>query len=185
MIARRRQMFVNTRTAYPPLHAPMSETRVGVRLSASTRTEICQRYHEELSSCRTGDDAWSTAALGHRRRHRGDRDLHFRSCRRTSPAEPRSFDPSDLYVPRSIDVVVVMWCFWVGSSVGSFLNVVAWRMPRGESDQRPIALPAVPRAVEGPRQLSGVRMAGIGGPVPDLPPADFVRDIRSWKVWSD
>ncbi len=43
------------------------------------------------------------------------------------------FEPRDLYVPRSIDVVVVMWCFWVGSSVGSFLNVVAWRMPRGES----------------------------------------------------
>jgi leader peptidase (prepilin peptidase)/N-methyltransferase len=43
------------------------------------------------------------------------------------------FEPSELYIPRLIDVVVVMWCFWVGSSVGSFLNVVAWRVPRGES----------------------------------------------------
>jgi len=43
------------------------------------------------------------------------------------------FEASDLYVPRSIDVVVAAWCFWVGSSVGSFLNVVAWRMPRGQS----------------------------------------------------
>ncbi len=40
--------------------------------------------------------------------------------------------PVDLVIPRAIDVVVVIWCFWVGSSVGSFLNVVAWRMPRGE-----------------------------------------------------
>ncbi len=39
----------------------------------------------------------------------------------------------DLLVPRSIDVAIALWLFWVGSSVGSFLNVVAWRMPRGES----------------------------------------------------
>lgn len=43
------------------------------------------------------------------------------------------FTPSDLYVPRSIDVIVIAWCFWIGSSIGSFLNVVAWRMPRGET----------------------------------------------------
>ncbi|MDA8744268.1 prepilin peptidase [Rubripirellula amarantea] len=41
--------------------------------------------------------------------------------------------PSDLYGPRFIDVIVFGWCFWIGSSIGSFLNVVAWRMPRGES----------------------------------------------------
>ena len=41
--------------------------------------------------------------------------------------------PEDLYGPRLIDVIVAGWCFWIGSSVGSFLNVVAWRMPRGES----------------------------------------------------
>ncbi len=41
--------------------------------------------------------------------------------------------PSDLYVARLIDVTVMLWCFWIGSSIGSFLNVVAWRMPRGES----------------------------------------------------
>jgi leader peptidase (prepilin peptidase)/N-methyltransferase len=41
-------------------------------------------------------------------------------------------DPADLVLPRAIDVIVASWCLWVGSSVGSFLNVVAWRMPRGE-----------------------------------------------------
>lgn len=30
-------------------------------------------------------------------------------------------------------MVAFIWLFWVGSSIGSFLNVVAWRMPRGES----------------------------------------------------
>ncbi len=42
------------------------------------------------------------------------------------------FSTRDLLVPRSIDVVIALWLFWVGSSVGSFLNVVAWRLPRGE-----------------------------------------------------
>lgn len=41
--------------------------------------------------------------------------------------------PAALYLPRSVDVVIVVWSFWVASSIGSFLNVVAWRMPRGES----------------------------------------------------
>ncbi|WP_315860374.1 A24 family peptidase [Novipirellula aureliae] len=40
---------------------------------------------------------------------------------------------SDLIIPRLIDVVIFLWLFWIGSSFGSFLNVVAWRMPRGES----------------------------------------------------
>lgn len=43
------------------------------------------------------------------------------------------YQPGDLLIPRLIDVVVLAWCFWIGSSIGSFLNVVAWRMPRGES----------------------------------------------------
>jgi len=41
--------------------------------------------------------------------------------------------PRDLYGSRVIDVVIFSWCLWIGSSIGSFLNVVAWRMPRGES----------------------------------------------------
>lgn len=40
---------------------------------------------------------------------------------------------SDLLIPRSIDVIVAAWLFYIGSSIGSFLNVVAWRMPRGVS----------------------------------------------------
>ena len=43
------------------------------------------------------------------------------------------YSASDLYVLRAYDVLVVIWCFWVGSSIGSFLNVVAWRLPRGEN----------------------------------------------------
>lgn len=40
---------------------------------------------------------------------------------------------SELLIPRAIDVATVVWLFWVGSSIGSFLNVVAWRMPQGMS----------------------------------------------------
>lgn len=43
------------------------------------------------------------------------------------------FDASDLWVPRSIDVLISLWLLWLGASIGSFLNVVAWRMPRGVS----------------------------------------------------
>ncbi len=39
----------------------------------------------------------------------------------------------DILVPRTLDVVIGGWLFFIGSSIGSFLNVVAWRMPRGES----------------------------------------------------
>ena len=41
--------------------------------------------------------------------------------------------PKSLYIPRTIDAVICLWLMWVGSAIGSFLNVVAWRMPRGES----------------------------------------------------
>ena len=40
---------------------------------------------------------------------------------------------SELYSPRAIDVLIFLWFLWFGCSVGSFLNVVAYRMPRGES----------------------------------------------------
>ncbi len=43
------------------------------------------------------------------------------------------FRPEDLYIPRLLDVTILLWLFWVGSSIGSFLNVVVWRMPRGQS----------------------------------------------------
>jgi leader peptidase (prepilin peptidase) / N-methyltransferase len=42
-------------------------------------------------------------------------------------------DFGDLVVPRATDVLLAAWFFFVGSSIGSFLNVVAWRMPRGMS----------------------------------------------------
>lgn len=37
----------------------------------------------------------------------------------------------DMIASRAIEVLIVIWCLWVGTSIGSFLNVVAWRMPRG------------------------------------------------------
>ena len=41
--------------------------------------------------------------------------------------------PHDFWVPRAIDVVIALWALWVGSAVGSFLNVVAYRVPLGRS----------------------------------------------------
>ena len=41
--------------------------------------------------------------------------------------------PRHLYGARLVDLLVFGWCLWIGSSIGSFLNVVAWRIPRGES----------------------------------------------------
>ncbi|WP_315852916.1 prepilin peptidase [Roseimaritima sediminicola] len=38
---------------------------------------------------------------------------------------------TDLLVPRLVDLIVVAWLFWVGSAIGSFLNVVAYRLPLG------------------------------------------------------
>ncbi len=40
-------------------------------------------------------------------------------------------DFSDLLVPRIVDLVVLAWLFWVSSAIGSFLNVVAYRLPLG------------------------------------------------------
>lgn len=50
--------------------------------------------------------------------------------------DSRHSDPyrvADLIGTRVIEVLIVSWCLWVGTSIGSFLNVVAWRMPRGHS----------------------------------------------------
>jgi len=43
------------------------------------------------------------------------------------------YPTADLIGSRAIEVLIVSWCLWVGTSIGSFLNVVAWRMPRGQS----------------------------------------------------
>lgn len=43
------------------------------------------------------------------------------------------YAPHELIVPRLLDLFAIGWFFWFGASVGSFLNVVAWRMPRGRS----------------------------------------------------
>ncbi len=40
---------------------------------------------------------------------------------------------ADSIATRGVEVFVVAWFVWVGASIGSFLNVVAWRMPRGDS----------------------------------------------------
>lgn len=38
---------------------------------------------------------------------------------------------TDLLPPRLTELTVVLWLAFAGASIGSFLNVVAWRMPRG------------------------------------------------------
>lgn len=40
-------------------------------------------------------------------------------------------DPQTFLLKRSFDVLTGLWVFTVGASVGSFLNVVAYRMPAG------------------------------------------------------
>ena len=40
---------------------------------------------------------------------------------------------SAFLLPRLVDLVVVAWLFWVGAALGSFLNVVAYRLPQGRS----------------------------------------------------
>lgn len=47
-------------------------------------------------------------------------------------AQVSSAEFDQLLVPRCVDVLVAAWLFWVGSAIGSFLNVVAYRLPRGK-----------------------------------------------------
>jgi len=50
---------------------------------------------------------------------------------RWQSANDRLVQFTDLIPPRIADVMIAGWSFFIGSSIGSFLNVVAWRMPRG------------------------------------------------------
>jgi leader peptidase (prepilin peptidase)/N-methyltransferase len=43
-----------------------------------------------------------------------------------------NYEFGDLLGPRLVDVTIVLWLIYFCSSIGSFLNVVAWRMPRGD-----------------------------------------------------
>ncbi|TWT93280.1 Leader peptidase PppA [Stieleria varia] len=43
------------------------------------------------------------------------------------------YEFDDLLIPRLIDLTIVSWLLYFGGAIGSFLNVVAWRMPRGDS----------------------------------------------------
>jgi leader peptidase (prepilin peptidase)/N-methyltransferase len=42
------------------------------------------------------------------------------------------YEFQDLIVPRLVDATIVIWLIYFCGAIGSFLNVVAWRMPRGE-----------------------------------------------------
>ncbi|MEM6688050.1 MAG: prepilin peptidase [Planctomycetota bacterium] len=44
-----------------------------------------------------------------------------------------SFAYSEIVKARIIEVFYFIWSFWVGSAIGSYLNVVAWRLPRNLS----------------------------------------------------
>lgn len=48
-------------------------------------------------------------------------------------ARHATYSINELLVPRLMDLLVTAWFFGCGSSIGSFLNVVAWRMPRRRS----------------------------------------------------
>lgn len=37
----------------------------------------------------------------------------------------------DLVLARAAEVVIASWLFFIGAAIGSFLNVLAWRLPRG------------------------------------------------------
>ena len=39
----------------------------------------------------------------------------------------------DLVIPRLIDLTIFTWLIYFSGAIGSFLNVVAWRLPRGET----------------------------------------------------
>jgi len=43
------------------------------------------------------------------------------------------YDFRDLVLPRLVDATIVFWLLYFCGAIGSFLNVVAWRMPRGEA----------------------------------------------------
>ncbi|KAA5539631.1 prepilin peptidase [Roseiconus nitratireducens] len=45
----------------------------------------------------------------------------------------RYYEAKDLFLPRLVDATIVIWLIYFGSAIGSFLNVVAWRMPRGQA----------------------------------------------------
>ena len=61
----------------------------------------------------------------------------------------------------------------LGLIVGSFLNVVIWRVPRGESVVSPRShCPGCGHAGAAARQRPGARLAAAQGPLPRLPGAD-------------
>lgn len=43
------------------------------------------------------------------------------------------YEFNELLVPRLVDLTILSWLLYFTGAIGSFLNVVAWRMPRGES----------------------------------------------------
>ena len=70
-------------------------------------------------------------------------------------------------------VLAVIAALLGGLVIGSFLNVVAWRLPRGESLAHPrVALPAVRHAGQALRQRPGALVAAAARALPGLRRAD-------------
>ena len=70
--------------------------------------------------------------------------------------------------------ITVVFCGVLGLLIGSFLNVVIWRVPRGESIVRPPShCPCCDDADRAARQRPGRLLAAAAGPLPDLRRADL------------
>ena len=71
-------------------------------------------------------------------------------------------------------IILVTFAGLFGLAIGSFLNVVVWRLPRGESlSSPPSACPKCGHAIRAARQRAGARLAAASRQMPRLRRADL------------
>ena len=96
--------------------------------------------------------------------------------------EPTSICHPWTYLPRTIDFVICV-VVWVGSSVGSFLNVVAWRMPQGESINGRSHCPRCLTRLNATDNFPVFGWIALRAAVEPVV-CRYLPAIRSWKLWS-